>query len=63
MEKKSSGINEINGVRVSYNDKFVMRLKNKDIKERKKQLNEQKKSGKGSQRKIGQIIKNETKGI
>lgn len=59
---KSSEINEINGVRVSYNDKFVMRLKKKDIKKRKKQLNEQK-SGKGSQRKIGQIIKNETKGI
>ena len=27
---------EINGVRVSYNDKFVMKLKKKDIKERKK---------------------------
>ena len=27
---------EINGVRVSYNDKFVMQLKKKDIKERKK---------------------------
>ena len=40
---KSSEINEINGVRVSYNDKFVMRLKKKDIKERKKQLNEPKK--------------------
>ena len=31
---------EINGVRVSYNDKFVMKLKKKDIKEWKKKLNE-----------------------
>ena len=25
---------EINGIRVSYNDKFVLRLKNKEIKEK-----------------------------
>ena len=35
---------EINDVRVSYNDKYVMNLKKKDIKERKKKLNKQKKS-------------------
>ena len=34
---------EINGVRVSYNDKFIMKLKKKDIKGGKKKLNEQKK--------------------
>ena len=33
----------INGIRVSYNDKFVLRLKNKEIKEKKRKLNEQKK--------------------
>ena len=32
----------INGIRVSYNDKFVLRLKNKDIKERKKSRNKKK---------------------
>ena len=34
---------EINGVRISYNDKFIMKLNKKDIKEGKKKLNEQKK--------------------
>jgi len=33
---------EINGIRVSYNDKFVLKLKNKEIKEKKKRLNSQK---------------------
>ena len=37
---------EINGVRVSYNDKFIMKLKKKDIKEKKKKLNEKKKKSK-----------------
>ena len=36
-------VSEINDVRVSYNDKFIMKLKKKDIKEGKKKLNEQKK--------------------
>ena len=34
---------EINGVKVSYNDKFVLKLKKKEIKEQKKKLTEQKK--------------------
>ena len=34
---------EINGIRVSYNDKFVLKLMNKDIREKKKRLAEQKK--------------------
>ena len=36
----------INGIRVSYIDKFVLRLKNKDIKERKKNSRSKKKSKK-----------------
>ena len=32
---------KINGVRISYNDKFVLKLKNKDIRERNKKLKEQ----------------------
>ena len=42
----------INGIRVSYNDKFVLRLKNKDIKERKKKTQRAKKNRKRSKRKI-----------
>ena len=34
----------INGMRISYNDKFLIRLKNKDIRERTKKLKEQKKN-------------------
>ena len=34
---------KINGIRVSYNDKFVLKLLNKDIREKKKRLAEQKK--------------------
>ena len=34
---------EINGIQVSYNDKFVLKLKNKEIKEKKKRLNSKKK--------------------
>ena len=48
---------EINGVRVSYNDKFVMRLKKKDIKERKKQLNKQKKMEKEAKEKLDKLLK------
>ena len=33
---------EINGIRVSYNDKFIQKLMNKDIREKKKRLSEQK---------------------
>ena len=32
---------KINGIRISYNDKFVLKLKNKDIKEKKRQLKEE----------------------
>ena len=32
---------KINGVRISYNDKFVLKLKNKDIRERNKKIKEQ----------------------
>ena len=34
---------EINGIRVSYNDKFLLKLINKDIREKKGRLVEQKK--------------------
>ena len=33
----------INGIRVSYNDKFVLKLKAKDLREKNKELNEIKK--------------------
>ena len=36
----------INGIRISYNDKFIMKLKNKDIKDKTKKLVEQKKKKK-----------------
>ena len=32
---------KINGIRISYNDKFILKLKNKDIKEKKRQLKEE----------------------
>ena len=32
---------KINGIRISYNDKFVLRLKNKEIREKKRKLKEQ----------------------
>ena len=41
----------INGIRVSYNDKFVLRIKNKDIKKKKKTQGA-KKNRKRSKRKI-----------
>ena len=47
----------INGIRVSYNDKFVLRLKNKDIKERKKKLKEQKKIEKEAKEKLNKLLK------
>ena len=37
---------EIYGIRVSYNDKFVLKLMNKDIREKKKRLAVQKKQKK-----------------
>ena len=33
---------EINGIRISYNDKFVQKLMNKDIREKKRRLVDQK---------------------
>ena len=38
MEKKNS---TVEGVKISYNDKFVIKLKNKDINGRKKKIKEQ----------------------
>ena len=48
---------EINGIRVSYNDKFVLRLKNKEIKEKRKKLNEQKKIEKLANEKLNKLLK------
>ena len=46
----------INGIRVSYNDKFVLRLKKKNIKERKKKLKEQKKIEKEAKEKLNKLL-------
>ena len=47
---------EIYGIRVSYNDKFVLKLMNKDIREKKRdQLH--KKNRKRSQRKIDKLLR------
>ena len=47
---------EIYGIRVSYNDKFVLKLMNKDIREKKRdQL--YKKNRKRSQRKIDKLLR------
>ena len=54
---------EINGKRVSYIDKFVLRLKNKAIKDKRKKLNEQKKIEKLANEKLNKVLKNETKRI
>ena len=57
---------EINGVRVSYNDKFVLKLKKKDIKEKKKKLTEQKKIEREAKIKFDKLLKmkpREYKGI
>ena len=45
----------IKGVRISYNDKFIIRLKNKEIKEKKKLLVEQKKREKNAKERLDKL--------
>ena len=52
LKKKS-----INGIRISYNDKFIMKLKNKDIKDKAKKLVEQKKKEKVAKEKFFKLMK------
>ena len=47
----------IKGVRISYNDKFIIRLKNKEIKENQKILVEQKKREKNAKEKLDKLMK------
>ena len=47
----------INGVRISYNDKFILRLKNKEIKDKKKMLLEQRKKEKEAADKLNRLLK------
>ena len=47
----------INGVRISYNDKFILRLKNKEIKDKKKMLSEQRKKEKEAADKLNRLLK------
>ena len=47
---------KINGIRISYNDKFLIRLKNKDIRKREK-LKEQKKIEKKSKNNYDKLMK------
>ena len=48
---------EINGIRVSYNDKFVLKLMNKDIREKKKRLAAQKKIEKEAKEKLDKLLR------
>ena len=48
---------EINGIRVSYNDKFVQKLMNKDIREKKKKLDDQKRIEKETKEKLDDLLK------
>ena len=47
----------INGVRISYNDKFILRLKTKEIKDKKKVLSEQRKKEKEAADKLNSLLK------
>ena len=47
----------INGIRISYNDKFIVKLKNKDIKNKTKKLIEQKKKEKVAKEKFDKLMK------
>jgi len=49
--------NSINGVRISYNDKFILRLKKKDIKDKMKSLSEQRKKEKEAKDKLNKLMK------
>ena len=48
---------EINGIRVSYNDKFVQKLMNKDIREKKRRLADQKKIEKQAKEKLDNLLR------
>ena len=48
---------QINGIRVSYNHKFVLMLKKKEIKETKKKLNEQIKKEKVKKENLDKLLK------
>ena len=48
---------EINGIRVSYNDKFVLKLKKKDIMEKRKKLMEQKQIEKQAKNRLDKLLK------
>ena len=48
---------EINGIRVSYNDKFVQKLKKKDIMEKRKKLMEQKQIEKQAKNRLDKLLK------
>ena len=48
---------EIYGIRVSYNDKFVLKLMNKDIREKKKRLTAQKKIEKEAKEKLDKLLR------
>ena len=52
LKKKS-----INGIRISYNDKFIVKLKNKDIRDKTKKLVEQKKKEKNAKEKLDKLMK------
>ena len=47
----------IEGIRISYNDTFVLKLKDKDIKERAKKINEQIKNENRAKAKLDAILK------
>ena len=49
--------NRINGIRISYNDKFVLKLKNKEIREKKKKLKEQIKLVNKSKSELDKVLK------
>ena len=49
--------NSINGVRISYNDKFILWLKKKDIKDKMKRLSEQRKKEKEAKDKLNKLMK------
>ena len=48
---------EINGIRVSYNDKFVQKLMNKDIREKKRRLADQKRIEKQAKEKLDNLLR------
>ena len=47
----------IEGIRISYNDKFVLKLKEKDIKERNRKLDEQREKENNAKIKLDKLLK------